>query len=94
MNFPRNILVTIIRVKTARDFFSAKVYFSVFPEKETKKVILMLKNNIYELQQRLNKRLMMRPVPRIEFLKEKETQEIEKIEEIFEKIEVEKEDEV
>ncbi|MGB2762544.1 MAG: 30S ribosome-binding factor RbfA [Minisyncoccales bacterium] len=86
INFPKGVLVTIIRVEAAPNLYSAKVYISVLPEKETKDAFVMLKNSIYNLQQILNKRLRMRPIPRIEFLQEKQIQKIEKIEEILDSI--------
>ncbi|MCK4520837.1 ribosome-binding factor A [Candidatus Parcubacteria bacterium] len=101
MNFPENVLVTIIKVEAAPNLYSARVYINVIstshrarsgagPEKEAKEAFIMLKNNIYNLQQLLNKRLRMRPIPRIEFLQEKQVQKTEKIEEILDKIKVEK----
>jgi len=92
MNFPKEVLVTIIRVEVMPNLYLAKVYISVIPKEKTKEVFLMLKNSIYNLQQLLNKRLRMRPVPRIKFSEEKQVQKIEKIEEILDEIKVEKKD--
>ncbi len=64
----------------------AKIYISALPEKEEEKAIQILNINIYELQQKINKRLKMRPIPRICFIKEKETVEAGKIEEILIKL--------
>ena len=90
MNFPKEALVTIIKVEAAPNLYSARVYINVIPEKEAKGAFIMLRNNIYNLQQLLNKRLRMRPIPRIEFLQEKQVQKTEKIEEILDEIKVEK----
>ena len=94
MNFPRNVLVTIIKVNTSSDLTLATIYISVIPSGKTKKIIQDLKKNIYNLQQLLNKRLRMRPIPKIRFLEQRGTTETEKIEQIFEKIEVEKQEEI
>ncbi len=56
------------------------------PEESEKKVFDLLNKNIYDIQQKLNKRLNMRPVPRIQFKKEEQTKEAAKIEEILEDI--------
>jgi len=94
MNFPRDVLVTIIKVATSSDLSLASIYISVIPSEKTKKIVHDLKKNIYNLQQLLNKRLRMRPIPKIRFLEERGTSEAEKIEQIFEKIKVEKQEEV
>lgn len=90
MNFSRNILVTIIKVETSLDLSIAHVYFSVIPREQTKKIKQNLKGNIYQLQQKLNERLRMKPIPKIEFKEIHGTEEAERIEEIFEEIKVEK----
>ncbi len=86
IEFPSNVLVTVTRVETASNLIESKVYISVMPEGKTSKVFQILNQGIYELQQKLNRRLQMRPTPRIKFIEEKETKEAGKIEEILEKI--------
>ncbi len=86
VNFPPDVLVTVTRVETSRNLIQAKVYISVMPENETANVLQILDNLIYDLQQQLNKRLKMRPIPRIIFVKEKKTEEAGRIEELLEKI--------
>ncbi len=83
---PPGVLVTVTRVETSVDLKQAKAYISVMPEERGKDILLVLNNQIFKLQQRLNQRLNMRPVPRIKFLEEKETVQAGKIEEILEKI--------
>ena len=85
-DFPLDVLITLTRVETTNNLIQAKVYISVMPEKKTKDILQMLNRGIYELQQKLNKRLNMRPVPRIYFREEKETVKAGRIEEILEKI--------
>ncbi|MFH1841292.1 MAG: 30S ribosome-binding factor RbfA [Candidatus Nealsonbacteria bacterium] len=86
IDFPKEVLVTITRVESADDLCVARIYISSFPEKENSNVIQVLNNNIYELQQKLNKRLKMRPTPKIMFLKEGKTKEAGDIEKILDKI--------
>ena len=86
IEFPKDILVTVTRVETASNLIESKVYVSVMPEEKTSKVFQILNRQVYELQQKLNQRLQMRPIPRIKFIEEKETKEAGKIEEILEKI--------
>ncbi len=83
--FPGTLL-TITRVECAPNLFSAKVYVSVIPEDKFEDVLSLLKRHIYDLQQMLNKQMQMRPVPRIEFVKETKTKEAGRIEELLMKI--------
>ncbi len=80
------VLVTITRVSASPNLQQAKVYVSVMPEKKIKETMLALNRDIYGFQQKLNKRLNMRPIPKISFIEEKETREADKIEKLLEKI--------
>jgi len=86
IELPSGILLTLTQVETSVDLRQAKVFISVIPEDKREKVLEELKKNIYDLQQKLNKRLNMRPVPKIRFIEEKETVEAGKIEEILERL--------
>ncbi|MFA6410455.1 MAG: 30S ribosome-binding factor RbfA [Candidatus Buchananbacteria bacterium] len=67
MEFPSDCLVTIIKVETSKDLRHAKVWLSVMPTKYIKKVLEKLKANAGHLQFLLNKKLTMRPLPRLFF---------------------------
>ena len=86
IDFPRGILATMTRVETSVNLQESKVYISVFPEKEGVKILEILNKSVYRLQQKLNRRLKMRPLPRIRFAEEKATAEAGRIEELIEKI--------
>ena len=83
-------LTTITRVDASPNLQTVKVYVSVMPENQTDKVFMILNKEVYNIQQELNKRLKMRPVPKIKFEKEKRTKEAARIEGILEKINNEK----
>lgn len=86
IEFPTDVLVTITRVESAANLIQAKVFISVMPEEKVLNVLRILNQRIYELQQKINKRLKMRPVPQIKFVEEKKTKEAARIEEILEKL--------
>lgn len=86
VDFPKGVLVTLTRVESSVDLIQAKVYISVMPEKEAARVLEILNKLIYELQRKLNQRLKMRPVPRIKFVEEKETERAARIEQLLEEI--------
>ena len=86
IEFPKGVLVTITRVETSPNLREAIVRISAMPSSENKKVQQILKYCIYDLQQEINKKLRMRPIPKIIFREEKEVVEAAKIEELLEKI--------
>jgi ribosome-binding factor A len=67
IEFPANILVTILAVKITEDHKQARVIISVFPFDKSELALEILNKNIYHIQQILNKKLRMRPVPKIFF---------------------------
>lgn len=86
VDFPQGTLVTVTRVETLSNLQEAKVFISVMPEEKNPKVLEILNKLIYELQQKLNRRLKMRPTPKIRFVEEKATREAGRIEELLEEI--------
>jgi len=86
IEFPSDVLVTVTRVETASDLREANIWVSTIPDDKNKKIIEILNRNIYILQQKLNKRLRMRPLPKIKFLEERKTKEASRIEEILEQL--------
>jgi len=86
LELPRDVLLTIISVETTSNLIESRVFISVMPEGKEKEVLKILGWNIWELQQILNKKLRIRPVPKIIFLPEKQLKEAIKVEKIFQKI--------
>ena len=80
--FPGTLL-TVTRVECSNNMFECKVYISVIPEDKFDDVMALLKRKIYGLQQILNKKMKMRPVPRIAFFKETKTKEAGRIDELL-----------
>lgn len=86
IEFPPNVLLTITRVETSANLKESNVWVSVIPEERLEKTLETLSRSIYILQQRLNKRLKMRPIPKIKFLEEKETSRAGRVEKILEEL--------
>jgi len=80
-------LITITRVETSSNFIHSKIFVSVLPEEKTDGVFKDLNNQIFDIQQSLNKRLKTRPVPKIRFIKEQEVRKAADIEEVLKDIE-------
>lgn len=66
IEFPEGSLVTITRVHTSSDLRYATVFLSVMNADENN-ILEIIAKNIYTIQQDLNRKLRMRPVPKIRF---------------------------
>ena len=86
IEFPCDVLVTVTRVDTSPNLADSKIYISTLPEDKSREILKILERKIYELQQKINKRLRMRPIPKIRFAEERETVEAGKIEKILESL--------
>ena len=86
MEFGKGVLLTITGVDTSVDLKYTKILISVLPFEKSEEAIEILNKNIYGLQQILNKRLRMRSVPRVEFKIDDSMKQVEKIDNILEKI--------
>lgn len=86
IDFPEGVLVTLTRVETSSNLIQAKVYISAIPEIKLSEVLKILNGQIYFLQQKLNERLKMRPLPKIIFMEETATREAGRVEELLEKL--------
>ncbi|MCZ2845799.1 MAG: 30S ribosome-binding factor RbfA [Candidatus Bathyarchaeota archaeon] len=60
-------LVTITNVHTTRDLLESDIFITVLPQGKERTVLKILKANIYNIQKMLNKKLNMRPIPKIHF---------------------------
>lgn len=85
-DFSLDILVTVTRAEVSPDLADCGIWISVFPEKNREKILGFLNNKIYFIQQKLNNRLRMRPIPKIRFSKETLTAKAGEVELILEKL--------
>jgi len=82
VEFPKNCLVTITKVSTTPDLRHAKILISVMPVLFTAKALERLRKTAGNLQFQLNKKLSLKPLPRISFgidATEKHAAEIEEL---------------
>lgn len=86
IDFPKDTLVTITRVDAIVNLSEAKIYISVMPDDQIDQIFKILERKIYDIQQCLNRRLNMRPIPKIEFKKEAKTQQASRVEELLEQL--------
>ncbi|MBI2055209.1 MAG: 30S ribosome-binding factor RbfA [Candidatus Sungbacteria bacterium] len=83
VDFPVDSLVTITRVSTSPDLHYADILMSVMPQFYEDEVLALLVKQIGGLQRALNKKLRMRPVPRIKFVIDSEQKRADRIERLL-----------
>lgn len=82
----KNIVVSLTRVQTTGNLQAAKVYISVIPDSKRDSVVSTLSQDVIFFQKILNKKLCMRPVPRIEFVPDTAPEATQEVERILEEI--------
>jgi ribosome-binding factor A len=83
-DFGLGVLVTIMKVETSDDVLHSNVFLSVYPTAKGESVLEKLTRHVYGLQQMLNKKLEMRPVPKIRFVLDRTEAEAQELEELME----------
>lgn len=86
LELPLGVFVTVVKVDTTRDLRYTRVFVSVFPEKKFGKTLEVLRKRLYLIQGALNKKLQMKPLPRIEFVPDKTEVEADKIEKLLKEL--------
>lgn len=81
-----DVLPTLTHVDTTANLIEARVYISVFPEGKTDQVIKALNGGVKDIQQKINKKLNMRPIPKIIFVKDTNIEEASRVEELLYKL--------
>jgi ribosome-binding factor A len=67
VDFPAGFIVTVIRADVSPDLHYADIYVSVMPKDKEEEALVSMEKGIYPLQQKINKKLFMKPVPMIRF---------------------------
>jgi len=79
------ILITVTEAEVSPTLEHATIRISVYPKDKEKTVLKEIKKDIYQIQQILNRRLVMRPVPKIRFEIDISEKHASRIEEILQK---------
>ncbi len=81
-NFPENYFITVTKAETSKDLANVKIFISVYPE-ITKEIKEYFQKNIFFLQQILNKKLNIHPVPKIIIVYDESEKKAAKIESLL-----------
>ena len=84
IEFEIGVIITVTGVKISSTLEHATIMISVLPEDKEKQVFEKIKKEIYFMQQVLNKRLNMRPVPKIRFEVDRTEEKAIRIEKLLE----------
>jgi len=82
LSLKEGVFITIAKVDTTSDLRYTRIFVSIFPEKEREYAMKTLDHEIFKIQGALNKKLRMRPLPKIVFqldTTEEKADEIEKL---------------
>lgn len=85
LDFPAPAMVTLTRADTSSDLHYVDVFISVLPAAEEKEVLAILEKNVAGVQRTLNRKLRMRPVPRVKFKIDVDQKRAERIEKLLAK---------
>jgi ribosome-binding factor A len=85
LEFPRGVLVSVTRAEVTPDLREAKIFVSVLPFDKHPRVLEVLEKNIYWIQQILNKKLTLKPMPKISFKIDSSIEEMDKIGRLLDK---------
>ena len=86
LSLKNGVFVTIAKVDTTPDLRHTRVFISIFPEKEIEYVEKTLAKEMYRIQGSLNKKLFMKPLPKIEFRTDMTESRADKIERLLKQI--------
>jgi ribosome-binding factor A len=82
LNLKPGVFLTIAKVDTSRDLRYTRIFISIFPERDINYAIETLKKETHLIQGKLNKKLFIKIVPKIEFIvdtTELKADEVEKL---------------
>lgn len=86
LSFEKGVMVTITKVDASANLISAVVKISVMPESKAEKILSYLNQNIFDIQQKLNTKLNMRPVPKISFKIDLTEAKVQRVKELIERV--------
>ena len=83
VEFERGVLVTVYKVDVSADVAHANIHISIIPEANERKALNNLRENIFKIQQTLNKKLVLKTVPKIRFVIDDSIKRAADMEELF-----------
>ena len=79
LEFPKGTMVTVTHIAMSRDGHYAHAYVTLLGT-DPKGALAMLRKNIYHIQKTINRKMQIRPVPKISFKIDEEEYNRERVE--------------
>lgn len=86
IELPEDTLVTITNVQVSPDLGHAKVWVSVLPFDRTADALAVITKSAGSLQQLINRKLRIKPVPKIRFLADEREHQASRIERLLDSL--------
>ena len=86
LDMDNDAVVTIMRAIVSEDLNHVRIYVSIFPSQFGEEVLKQINRQIYFLQQILNKKLKIHPVPKMFFVIDKTEERAAEVEKVIEKV--------
>lgn len=83
VDFAPNMVVTVIKADVSADLRYGDIYVSVMPEEKGQEALDTLSGSVYGMQQKINKKLNMKPVPMIRFRLDTSGEKVEHINQLI-----------
>ena len=86
LDMDNDAVVTVMRAIVSDDLNHVRIYISVFPSQFAEEVLAQINKQIYFLQQILNKKLKIHPVPKMFFVIDQTEERAAEVEKVIEKV--------
>jgi len=90
LDLSREVLITVTKTEVSADLRYADVSISVLPSRKKQSTLKPLNKSVYSIQQKLNKKLIMKPAPKIRFKLDTTGEYVNRIDEAIKEIHKEK----
>ncbi len=86
LSLKEGVFITLTKVDTSVDLRYTHIFVSIFPDKETNYALKTLAKELFNIQGKLNRKLSMKPLPKISFKLDNTELQADKIEKILKKL--------
>ncbi len=86
LSLKEGVFITLVKIDTSKDLRYTHIFVSIFPEKETHYAMKTLARELFKIQGQLNKKLHMKPLPKITFKLDTTESQADKIEKLLKKL--------
>lgn len=86
LSLKEGVFVTVVKVDTSSDLRYTRIFVSVFPENDRAYAMKTLEKEVFKIQGILNKKLHMRPLPKIVFQLDTTESKADEIERLLKEI--------